>query len=92
MNGTQTLMIDTIAGPKPMKAPGGWEFDDTAKTVWCWLVNYTFDLHDPRHKQRLKRDEFVLKGQVHALAIILANALGMAPFYWENAAKELMNG
>lgn len=88
---TQTLQIDTIMGKKPLKAPGGWKFDDTAKTVWCWLVNYTYELNDPRKKQRLKRDELVLKGQIHALANVLANSLGMAAPYWEQAAKELMN-
>lgn len=86
---TQTLHIDTIAGPRPLKAPGGWKFDRAGTTAWCWLVTYTGQLRGPFKRQR---DRYVLEGQIHALAIVLSNALGMAPPYWESAAKEIAYG
>jgi hypothetical protein len=86
---TQTLNITTITGPKKLKAPSGWKFDQTAITVWSWLLNYTYERDHQIQKRR--RDEHELDAKIHALAIVLANALGMAPPYWENAAKELMN-
>lgn len=86
---TQTLSIDTIVGKKKLKAPKGWKFDQTAISVWSWLLNYTYEKHTQKHKRQ--RDVHDLDAKIHALAIVLANALGMAPPYWENAAKELMN-
>jgi len=83
---TQTLTIDTIVGPKPIDAPAGWEFDKTATTAWSWLLTYT-----RRRSEKLKtqRDGYVIDGQIQALAIVLANSLGMAPFYWEKIAREM---
>lgn len=89
MSDTQTLNISTITGPKKLKAPSGWEFDQTAITVWSWLLNYTYQRTTQKHKRQ--RDEHDLDAKIHALAIVLANALGMAPPYWENAAKDFMN-
>lgn len=86
---TQTLHIDTLSGLRPLKAPSGWKFDKTATTAWCWLVTYTGQL---RGNFKRQRDRYVLEGQIHALAIVLANAVGMAPFYWEQAAKEVAYG
>lgn len=86
MTKTQTLTIDTIMGKKKVKAPKGWTFDQTAITVWCWLLNYTYERRQPIKRQRDGRE---LDAKIHALAIVLANAIGMAPPYWEQAAREL---
>jgi hypothetical protein len=85
---TQALTLETIAGPKKIKAPGRWQFDKTAIIVWSRLLQYTRERLKP---QKRKRDEHELDAQIHALSIVLANSLGMAPPYWELAAKELLN-
>ncbi|MEQ6332913.1 hypothetical protein [Sphingobium sp. MK2] len=84
----QTLTLDTISGPKPLPAPGGWQFDETATTVWSWLLTYTDKRSQPLKTQR---DGHVLDGQIYALSIILANVLGMAPPYWMGQAKEFVD-
>lgn len=86
---TQQITMKTIAGPKKFTVPAGWEFDETAKRCWYWLVTRTRERCKTKLKR--KRDEYELDAQIRVLAIVLSNALGMAPYYWENAAKELMN-
>lgn len=86
---TQKITMKTIAGPKKFTVPAGWTFDETAKRCWYWLVTRTRERWQSKHKR--KRDEYELDAQIQVLAIVLSNALGMAPPYWQNAAKELMN-
>jgi hypothetical protein len=88
MKGTFFTM-DTIAGPKKFACPEGWTWDDTAKRCWYWLVTKTRERW--KSKLKRKRDEYELDASIRTLAVVLANALGMAPGYWMDAAKELMN-
>ena len=83
----QTLILATLSGPKPILAPAGWEFDETAIIVWARLLQLTNESRRPFKRQR---DKFVVAGQIEILAIILANALGMATPYWEQAALEFV--
>lgn len=83
MSDTQTIMIETIIGPRPILAPATWEFDKTATVAWAKLLELTRESRMP-HKSL--RDRKVLEGQIYILAIVLANALGMAPPYWSGFA------
>ena len=84
------VSIDTITGKKEIPAPTG-GLDKTAISVWLWLLNHTEDhlilLEDPIAK---KRDIAVAEGKINALAIVLANAVGMASSYWEMEARRLL--
>lgn len=84
---TQLITIDTLMGPSQIKAPGGWEFDETAKNCWSMLLSVTREVNDSA--SRTKREQAVLEGQAHILAVLLARSLGMAAFYWEQEAKKL---
>lgn len=83
----QTLTLDTIVGPKPVLAPGGWEFDKTATIAWAKLLEL---VREQRKPQKLKRDEYVLDGQSLVLSVVLANSLGMASFYWREQARGIV--
>lgn len=87
MSDRQTLMIDTPAGTKPIKAPAGWQFDKTAVIAWAWLLTHTRESHK---KQRLRRHEYQLEAQMEALSIVLASALGMAAYYWREQARDFV--
>jgi ribosome modulation factor len=81
----QWLKVDTILGVREVKAPDGWIFDRTAITAWLWIVSFQHDLLTKDFKRA--RDRHVLVGKVEALALVLANSLGMAGTYWELEAK-----
>lgn len=82
----QTLILDTICGPKPILAPDDWKFDKSATIVWSTLLRYTCE---QRHTPKSKRDGFVLAGKIDALANVLANSLGMATYYWITQARAI---
>ena len=84
----QILQIDTLAGKKPMAAPRGWTFNKTDKIVWVQLCARVRDRQKP---QKLKRSQYELEAKIDALAIVLANSLGMASHYWMVKAAELCN-
>lgn len=86
---TQTLMLDTLAGPKPILAPAGWKFDKTAVIVWSQLLWRTRQARQTPPK--LKREQAALAGVICELSNILANALGMALPYWEGQAREIID-
>lgn len=83
----QMLHRDTMAGPKPIAASSGWVFDKTATITWSWLRTRTrqYDEHPPRRKQYETR---ALAAEIRMLAIVLSNALGMSPTYWERMARD----
>lgn len=81
----QTLILDTIAGPREITAPAGWNFDRTAISVWAALIRFTRDSMKP---QKRARDGYVLAGKIGVLSNILANVLGMAEPYWEQQARD----
>lgn len=81
----QTLILETIMGPKDIPAPAGWEFDKTGIRVWVALVNA---VKDRRKKQKTKRDEHMIDGKIVTLSNILANSLGMSNFFWQDAAEQ----
>jgi hypothetical protein len=82
----QFITVDTPGGPQPLLAPDGWEFDRTAKKCWSRLLYVAGESLKP---QKRVRDKHVLDGQVEVLAIVLANSLGMASFFWQQEAKRL---
>lgn len=81
----QILEVRTIVGPKDVPAPAGFKFDATATTAWIKIVDLARDLRKPT---KLKRDRFILEGQVEVLALVLANSLGLTPFYWSKIATD----
>ncbi len=82
--------IDTIAGKKQIPAPTG-AMDKTAISVWVWLLNHTGDLIALRENPKAKKvDIAVTEGKINALAVVLANAVGMAATYWEMEARRLL--
>jgi hypothetical protein len=83
----QTLTLDTLAGPRPVPAPDGWRFEKTAVIVWAKLLEFTREARGPFKRQR---DQFVVEGQIEALANVLASAIGMAPFYWQQEARRIV--
>lgn len=89
MSGWQTLTYDSIAGPQSIKAPAGWTFDSTQTSVWLWLCAHTRTRSSGKLKTQ-KEIRFV-EGKIDALAQILANTLGMAAFYWQQAAKVVVS-
>jgi len=84
------IIIETIAGPKEVKAPFDWDYDMTARIAWNKMVNIVHDL-DAKQNARyaLKRDILALKAQLRVLANVLSNSIGMSDFYWEQAAIEI---
>lgn len=82
----QILKIDTLVGPKDLRAPAGWDFDETAIHVWSALLAET------RRSPILARDKHAQRWACDLLGNILANTLGMASFYWTEAAKTLTKG
>lgn len=80
----QVLRMDTPGGPKPLKAPAGWKFDRTAKSVWAQMIGL---VNQPTPKTL--RDRAIKSGQLYILGNVLANALGMAAPYWEDQAREM---
>lgn len=82
----RTITIDTIAGRKQILAPAGWQYDKTARIAWTWMLNTVADMTPP---PKLVREQHVLDGELHVLAIVMANSLGMAAHYWEQEAKRI---
>lgn len=83
----QTLMLDTITGPRSILAPTGWEFDKTATIVWARLLTLYRRANKPFKTQR---DRLVHDGKIEIIALVLASALGMATPYWQNAARDIV--
>ena len=84
---TQTITIDTIMGPKEILAPEGWVFDKTATITWWKLLWATREGFTPF---KLQRDKQHWSGKIDALSSVLATSLGMAAFYWEQTALEMI--
>lgn len=84
---TQYLMLDTLSGPQPRIAPAGWTFDKTATIAWCKMVTIQRDMNNAP-PQTTKRDLAVMQGKIETLGSVLALSLGMAEFYWTQAAQE----
>ncbi|QIG66768.1 hypothetical protein EVB27_098 [Rhizobium phage RHph_TM16] len=82
----QVLTVDTIAGPKKIKAPADWVFDTTAVTAWLWICNYQHDLLTK--KFRSIKERTYVEGKIEGLAVVLANAIGMAAAYWSMESKK----
>ena len=79
------LTIDTIVGPRKIDAPDGWNYDDVSAIVWSKLLEQTRRGFEPF---KLQRDRYHWAGKIEALANILSSSLGMAGYFWENAALE----
>lgn len=82
--GVQVVLVDSPMGPRPLHAPSGWTFDKTAKHLWS---RFHFVVSERAKPQKRRRDEFVLDGQIEVMAIVLANSLGMAWWYWIEQAR-----
>lgn len=82
----QIVLIDTIMGPKPLRAPDGWEFDKTGVIVWAALLSAV------RLKPTLGKDKHAREQLIFSLANILSSALGMASPYWIEQAGIVVNG
>jgi len=80
----QMLTLDTVMGPREIVAPGG-SFDKTATIAWARLLTET------RNKDfKRQRDKFMCEAKIEVLSIVLANAVGMASFYWVMTAREIV--
>lgn len=87
---TQNLILQTINGNKVIKVPTGFQYDKTAIVAWNKLLNVTEQLiHAQQSKRSLLRDQAAMAAQRRALANVLADSLGMADFFWEQASLEL---
>lgn len=80
----QIIILDTVVGPKELRAPAGWEFDKTSTHVWSALLSET------RRAPKLGKDKHARQHTIDVLSNILANVLGMAGFYWEQEAKRIL--
>lgn len=81
----QKLEIDTITGRRHIYAPDGWVFDKTAIHAWRQLV-----IANAEQFFKRRRDKDANDGRREALACLLANAVGMAAFYWDQEAERLV--
>ncbi len=80
----QRIPIDTISGVSLILAPAGWAFDKTATIAWARLLTET------RIKDfKRQRDKFTTEAKISVLALVLANAIGMADTYWVLRAREI---
>lgn len=84
---TQVIYHQTYLGKTSSVAPKGWSFDKGSTKAWVWLVNLTRRGFEPF---KTKRDKAVWGGQVYILSVVLSNAIGMAPPYWEACAFEIV--
>lgn len=82
------LEIDTITGPKKIPAPLG-EYDETAKTVWLWMLNTRAKYDDLKGTKIAKKKLEAIEAQLEILGIVLGNAVGMSSSYWTMEAKRL---
>jgi hypothetical protein len=83
---TQTIILNTVMGPRELPAPEGWEFDKATMIAWSQLLEATRASFTP---PKLKSDQAHLNGKIVALARLLAAVLGKATFYWEEQAIEI---
>jgi len=85
----QVLMLDTVMGPQPRFAPDGWTFDKTAVIAWARILFYAKSIKDIDLKPKMTQKDIArLEAKLDVLADVLATSLGMAPFYWSEAAKD----
>lgn len=82
-----TITVDTIMGPRLYPAPGMALPDATARTAWVRLLGVHRNLCADRY--RLKRDRAADEAVAACLAVLLANAAGMASPYWTDEATRL---
>lgn len=86
----QELVIDTVSGPRKLLAPAGWEFGKTETKVWSRLLWATVEHREVSENPRSrKKDVAAAQVRAEAFAQVLADAVGMAPFYWLRAAREI---
>lgn len=82
---TQVLTVRTLAGPKYIKAPGGWKFDKCSCIVWHTLLQLSM-----KTKFKTRKEAASNADRVTVLANVLADNFGMSTFYWAQAAEEFV--
>jgi hypothetical protein len=85
--GVQVILVDSPMGLRPLYAPAGWTYDKTARHLWSRL-HHVADLR--REKQKTKRAEAVLDGQIEILSIVIANSIGVASWHWMMEARRIV--
>ena len=81
-----TVTVPTVVGGVDMPCPE--LLDETNKVAvkaWYWAVNTAENLIRDRYK--LKRERAADVTKLQTLALVLSSQ-GMAPTFWENAARE----
>lgn len=84
----QIVTIDTLLGTKSVKAPSDWEFDKTAKFAWDRMLGEVRLMYRIKERRHTKAELAKHQAKLDALSEVMAAALGMAPFYWEQSAIE----